>query len=291
VCRDRLVLEHGIPAGQVRVVLNFVDLRRFPPRGPLPARPQRALVFSNYMTDERVRPIREACRAAGIALDVLGIGAGRVSPTPAAELATYDIVFAKARSALEALAVGAAVVVCDSAGLAGLVTRAELARYRALNFGIRTLRRPLDPDLIRREIDRYDSAEAAEVSRHIRDEAGHEAAVDALMDVYREVLEGPPSTEDAGAEGRAAAAYLRSIADAVKVQGRLRVERDMLAEDVARLQGARAALAAEVAALRGALDEVTSTLTYRVHRQFLRVPGLRSAVRLVGRATRALLPR
>src|SRR5437660_11738141 len=47
-CRDRLVLEHAIPENRIRVLLNFVDLERFRPRGPLPERPERALVFSNY---------------------------------------------------------------------------------------------------------------------------------------------------------------------------------------------------------------------------------------------------
>src|SRR5204862_12908 len=46
-CRDRLVFEHGISEERVRVLFNFVDLERFGPRAPLPARPARALVFSN----------------------------------------------------------------------------------------------------------------------------------------------------------------------------------------------------------------------------------------------------
>src|SRR5580704_4585509 len=43
-CRDRLLLEHGIPDDRVSVLLNFVDLERFSPRPPLPARPTRGLV-------------------------------------------------------------------------------------------------------------------------------------------------------------------------------------------------------------------------------------------------------
>src|SRR5436190_15531638 len=36
-CRDRVVFEQGIPEEQVRVRPNFVDLKKFKPRGPLPA--------------------------------------------------------------------------------------------------------------------------------------------------------------------------------------------------------------------------------------------------------------
>src|SRR6266851_3724613 len=38
-CRDRLVFENGIPKNRVQVLLNFVDLERFKPRGPLPSCP------------------------------------------------------------------------------------------------------------------------------------------------------------------------------------------------------------------------------------------------------------
>src|SRR6185503_12317531 len=112
-CRDRLVCEHGIEEEVVRVILNFVDLKRFVPRGELSAKPRRALVFSNSASETTyVANVREACRRAGISLDVVGSKAGRTSERPEKILGQYDIVFAKARCALEALAVGTAVVLC-----------------------------------------------------------------------------------------------------------------------------------------------------------------------------------
>src|SRR5262245_50815992 len=68
--RERLVSERGIPPERVVVVLNFVDLARFQPRGPLPRVPQRALVFSNYASEETHLPaVREACLRFGIGID------------------------------------------------------------------------------------------------------------------------------------------------------------------------------------------------------------------------------
>ena len=55
-------------------------------------------------------------------------------------LGQYDIVFAKARCALEALAVGNAVVLCDTVGVGPMVTTGEVDRLRRLNFGVRALR-------------------------------------------------------------------------------------------------------------------------------------------------------
>jgi hypothetical protein len=42
-CQERLVIEAGIPKERTRVIPNAVDLRRFEPRQPLPAKPAKAL--------------------------------------------------------------------------------------------------------------------------------------------------------------------------------------------------------------------------------------------------------
>jgi hypothetical protein len=188
-CRDRLVLRHGIPEDRIRVLLNFVDLKRFTPRGPLPSRPERALVFSNNASERtHVAAVREACARAGIALDVVGAGVGTIWENPEDLLGRYDLVFAKGRSALEAAAVGAAVVLCDAVGAGPMVTSGELDRLRPLNFGRRTLSRSVGPEVVGREIARYDPEDAAEVSRRIRATAGRDAAVGEIASLYQEVL-------------------------------------------------------------------------------------------------------
>jgi hypothetical protein len=82
--RERLVIEHGIDPRAVRVLHNFVDLERFQPRPPLPARPRRALVFSNQVGagDALMAAAREACAGAGIELAAVGSGSGGRSTLP-----------------------------------------------------------------------------------------------------------------------------------------------------------------------------------------------------------------
>lgn len=226
-CRDRLVLESGIPAERVRVVLNFVDPERFRPREPLPARPRRALVFSNSARPgSYLEAVREGCQRAGLALDVIGAGMGTATSRPEDVVGSYDLVFAKGRSALEALTVGTAVVLCDAAGLGPMVTSAELDRLRRLNFGIRALREPVSPDLVAREIARYDPADAREVSTRIRASARQGPAVEQIVAIYREVLAehaGKPPVPPLD-EARAAAEYLRSLAGLVKQRYQLGAE-------------------------------------------------------------------
>ena len=213
-CRQRLVSEHGIPPERVEVVLNAVDLERFRPRPPLPARPARALIFSNSSGDKgtHVKAIREACSRSGIAVDIAGFKSGRTLERPEERLGSYDIVFAKARAALEAAAVGAAVVLCDVAGAGPMVTTGNVATLRRLNFGMRALRETPTVDWMVREISRYDADDAAAVSRHVRDHGGHETQIDQLLAIYSDVLaefHSDPSTADS--DQRAAAAYLRGL--------------------------------------------------------------------------------
>src|SRR4051794_6996870 len=183
--RERLVSEEGIPPERVEVVLNFVDLDRFRPRPPLPPKPRRALGFSNQASERSFLPaVREACERLGIALDVAGVASGVTTERPEELLPGYDLVFAKARAAMEAMVVGAAVVLCDQAGAGRLVTSAELDRLRPLNFGIRTLPHPVPAGHLASQIELYDPADAAEVSRRLRDVAGIGGALAPMTPFY-----------------------------------------------------------------------------------------------------------
>lgn len=209
--RDQLELEHGIPAERIRLLHNAVDLERYAPRPPLPPRPRRALVFSNYAADgAHLTALREACAGAGIELAVVGSGSGNSAARPEAVLPDFDLVFAKGRCALEALAVGCAVVLCDIYGLGPMVGSADLPRLRDLNFGRRALQRPVTAAGLAAEIARYDAADAAGVSATIRAEAGLERQLDRLLGLYEEAVRlGSAAPADPAAEGEAAARYLQ----------------------------------------------------------------------------------
>lgn len=221
-CRDRLVCEAGVPEDRAQVVLNFVDLERFRPRAQLPARPRRAVVFSNYARPGTyVEAVRHACRAAGLALDVIGAGAGEVCDRPEEVLGQYDLVFAKAKAAIEAMATGCAVVLCDYAGVGPLVTSAEFDRLRRLNFGRRCLDHPFDVGYLATQVARYNREDAAEVTRRIRAEAGLKPAVDRLVALYAEVIEEQAQrTDDCTVELRATSDYLRWHGERTAAVGR-----------------------------------------------------------------------
>jgi hypothetical protein len=215
-CRDRLLLEHGISIERIDVLYNFVDLDRFKLGPTLPDRPRRALVLSNAAyPDSHVVAVREACDRRGIHLDVVG-QATQVVDRPEAILGDYDLVFAKARSAMEAMATGCAVILCDRVGGGPLVRRANFATLRELNFGIRALRDPITADHLGHQIDCYAPAEAAAVRDLLRSQASRTEALKALLEIYDRAINAPRETTSVAEATRAAARYLVRLSPRVK---------------------------------------------------------------------------
>lgn len=215
-CCKRWEGDPRLAGRNVHVILNAVDLSRFSSRSPLPEKPQRAAIFSNYATQwTHVPAVREACKSLGLKLDVIGRGFSTATSHPEQVLPQYDLVFAKARCALEAMAVGTAVVLCDCAGLGGMVRFDQFAKLRRLNFGAGTLSQPLESRLIAAEIGKYEARDAALVSQRTRQEASLTTAIAEWIDVYEEVIavwrgQKPAPEERTAAEMATVAAYLET---------------------------------------------------------------------------------
>jgi len=214
-CAGRLARE-GIAAEKITVLLNAVDLKRFRRRAPLPERPRRAVIFSNTASEAtHVPAIREACRRAGIECDVIGAVAGNARVDPETVLAGYDIAFAKARAALEAMAGGLAVIVCDKDGVAGMVRSADVPRLRRLNFGFRTLEKTVSVEVIASELAAYDPLDAGCVSDLIRRTASADDLFRSLLALYEEAMAAKTPVEWPE-ESRAAGAFIAHMLDATR---------------------------------------------------------------------------
>jgi hypothetical protein len=215
VCRERLIVEGGIPPAKIELLLNFFDARLFPRRTPLPVQPRLALAFSNTFGENSDLPVlREACAQCGIEVHATGLGVGQSEGQAGQLLQKYDLVFARARSAIEAMAVGGAVILCSPGRLGSMVSSGNFSNLRPLNFGIRALDRPLELELLVSEIRRYDARDSEQVSTLARSECELQPAVDRLIAVYEEVLEEArhtPPAVSAGAD-HAAARYLEQHA-------------------------------------------------------------------------------
>lgn len=215
VCRERLISEGGVAPRQVELLLNFFDERRFLPRAPLPDKPRLACAFGNTFTErDGLAILREACARCGIELHAMGSGSGNREDDPGRRLAQYDIVFATGRAAIQALAVGTAVIVCSQNRIGPIVTAESFASLRVLNFALRALSRRLDSETALAELQRYNAQDAAAVSALTRQHCELQPAMDRLVALYSEVVEAAGRISPAAVveESRAAARYLEEWA-------------------------------------------------------------------------------
>lgn len=285
-CRERLIAEGGVPGEDIEMVFNFYDSARFPPRVPLPARPIRALAFGNVFSEAGGLPaLRQACNGCGISLDAVGFGTDQSAAEPGPLLGQYDVVFAKARSAIEAMAVGAAVILCGDERIGPLVTTQNFDALRRLNFGFRTFTRPLTVGAIAAELKGYDALEANAVARRVRENCELKPAVERIVRVYAQVLDAAAERPGPSplAQSRAASSYLRQTASHHKNSDAVLLAKAAL-EDGGRRP---VALERELARMRAlALDrerqinEIHASATWRWTQRLLTNPLVR---RLFGR--------
>jgi hypothetical protein len=232
---DLLLYQSGISPERIRVLLNPVDLQRFEIGPDLPAKPRRALAFAK--NDQHLAAVTKACLKRRIEVDFVGGAIGKVTAEPEKLLHEYDLVFTSALSALEAMACGRAVIVCDGRGLAGLARPQNWDAWRKLNFGLRTLQREVTVEALVAEIDLYDSAEARAVSERTRTEASLGDWMRECQSIHSEVVaehrSAPPAPSQASA---AMAEHLQSWLPRQGAAWPWLKERDQLIAQIRRLR-------------------------------------------------------
>jgi hypothetical protein len=182
-CLGRLL--NQLEEKQTAVIYNWVNTARFRMRQQFNGKPAKALVFSNYATrSNHYKIIERACSMAGLQLDVIGSGMGKSVKNPETVLPQYDIVFAKAKAAMEALATGAAVIPCDFAGMGEMISQTNMLHYRKYNFGRKILTKPIEAATIIAEIKKYSSSENRLNAMAIASEASFEKILEQLLELY-----------------------------------------------------------------------------------------------------------
>jgi hypothetical protein len=188
--RERLVTDFAIDAGIVSVIPDFVDVERFALRTAVAKTPRKALLFDNAARKSApwVEAIRSACVRHGLSLDIVGRDSGTAVSAPEDVLPEFDIVFAKGRSAIEALSSGAAVVVCGMTGVAGLVTPENFDEYRAGNFDLAVMQPRHSAQLLDDAISGYDAQQIEHVARTARDTLALDAIVPRIVNTYERAI-------------------------------------------------------------------------------------------------------
>jgi len=188
-CLERLLYDCRIEKKYTGVIYNWVDTDKFLVRDQYALKPSTALVFSNYATpDNHYKIIKEACDRCGIKLDAAGKGMGHSIFNPEKVLLNYDFVFAKAKAAMESLATGAAVILCDFAGMEKIAAPFNFEYLQKYNFGRKILTRPITVDNIVEEIKKFNADENRLNAILIRDNSSFKKILPQIIELYKEII-------------------------------------------------------------------------------------------------------
>ena len=174
------------PNTSITIVPNAVDLSRFAPHGLSAAR--RALCILKRVGLERTREvISRAAARTGWAIEFAGSGAGAEILSMPDTLRQFDLVVTSGRCALEALAMGRAVIASDGNRLGGLVTGETWADLRRNNLGLNAMTMDLDDTNAIDAFARVDVELSATFANQVRDELDLEPRVGDIESLYRRV--------------------------------------------------------------------------------------------------------
>jgi hypothetical protein len=136
------------PVARLRVP---IDTDRLVPFGPLRGRPVKAVLLGNY--GERDAVVRAAWEPAGV--EVARVGGDVQSFDVARSVSDADVVVAKGRAALDAMACGKAVYVLDFLGGDGWVTPERYPALEADNFAGQATSEVAGVESVRAALDAY----------------------------------------------------------------------------------------------------------------------------------------
>ena len=131
-----------------------IDSDRLLPVAPIRPRPQRAVLLGNY--PDRDQLVRDAWERNGVEVIRVGAHPTRQRYDLSAALADADIVVAKGRAALDAMACGRAVSLFDVFGGDGWVTPSSYAAIEADNFAGQATSRVIGIAELERDLADYD---------------------------------------------------------------------------------------------------------------------------------------
>jgi hypothetical protein len=195
-CAARLLVQ-GVPAGQIHLISNAVDLSRFLCRETWAPAPRTALAVTKTRAPW-LAAVRGACAASGLDLTVVGPAVDRSVDDLPVRMAASDIVFAWSRSAAEAAATGAAVILCDEYGFGGMLTATDAEAYPAGMFGRRVLPQPVTHEAVRAAIANYDAGNAERVAGIVRRKLALDDMIASYEALYDRVLAAPTQTAPQG---------------------------------------------------------------------------------------------
>lgn len=190
--KERIVTSCGVDESSVKIIRNWVDLKKFTLKNEISIRPKKAVIFSSYVkpNSDYAKVIQSSCHKSGInTIDIVGYNSGNYVKNPEDTIKNYDLVFAVGRSALEAMSMGCAVIVSDVYGVSEMITPENFERLYG-EFGLPSLEvNNLNEDYLIKEIGKYDHLKIKQVSNLLRSKVCIDDAIDQYEELYYQTID------------------------------------------------------------------------------------------------------
>ncbi len=128
------LIGQGVPERAITIIRNLVSTQRFFPKTPIRQRPERILVLSNKIDEERRIILRAAARIIGASIKFVGAAATIPQDKLCDAINDADVVVTLGRGVVEAMLCGRVPLVFDIHGGDGLVTPENLHELKTCNF-------------------------------------------------------------------------------------------------------------------------------------------------------------
>lgn len=186
------LVNQGVPEKEIQLVRNLVSERHFFPITDIRPRPDRILVISYRMDDQKRAMLREAAGRLGSSIRFVGeTGAALTQEHLAGAINAADVVVSLGRGVVEAMLCSRVPLVFDIHGGDGLVTPDNLDVLRTHNFSGRCCRRHYGVEEILSELNGYRQSFGASLRELAREQFGLERNLPRLLDIYAGISRAP----------------------------------------------------------------------------------------------------
>lgn len=177
----------GVDPANVRIIANAVDLAKFAPV-PLPEARRALAILKRDGLEHTEKVVRDACTQTGWNVSFAGNGVRREVNQLEQAYAACDLVIASGRCALEAIAMGRSVILCDHNRLGGLVGDDNWNGLREHNLGRNAMNEPLTQDRLSALLVEATKVDPVAFSARVRPSLDLRLAGDQVESLYRDVL-------------------------------------------------------------------------------------------------------
>lgn len=229
---------HGIPEHRIHIVRNLVSGRRFCPNSKIRERPERVLVLSYKMDEDKRGLLREAARRIGASIRFAG-GAEDMIPQDrlVAAINEADVVVSLGRGVVESMLCERVPLVFDIHGGDGLVTPNTLHEIRTNNFSGRLNRKNYTVEDLVAELGKYRQEYGSRLRELALEEFGVEQNMPRLMEIYDSLLAEPAPTVPTEVMKKVLEYYSAISREDIQLEKHLRESEHRLLSEILRVKG------------------------------------------------------